>query len=340
MTKDTTTMSESNVKSAGEYDGLTADEWGIAYASSDQWKEAEHALSCLGTEGLPHLMRGFLADDDRTPEAAFILSQHPEFVRKNRDRIAPALRFHLGGPLTRPVGLCLMAATLGGQEFRATLERLAKDDRPKVRQAAEIALEDFDDSERYTGPEEPISTVGPNGSEWRGYGMPFIEFEAYDLRGAELLSYLTDRLAAIRTAAERLHAEGWAVSGTAFGVTFMPPDSLSEGGTEEAIERLGLAEKLDQQPGRTLPEIESAAGELHDRVWHERRLVHRIEEPNWEDTSDPASFKGMIRAMRRVERTYGREALGVKNDFEWGMINGKLSALRWVLGDEWDMLDT
>jgi hypothetical protein len=49
---------------------------------------------------------------------------------------------------------------------------------------------------------------------------------------------------------------------------------------------------------------------------------------------------GAKRAAKRVEKKYGRKSLGPYTDFDWGMINGKLSALRWVLGDEWDMLDT
>jgi hypothetical protein len=28
------------------------------------------------------------------------------------------------------------------------------------------------------------------------------------------------------------------------------------------------------------------------------------------------------------------------DDWEWGYMNGKFAALRWVLGDEWDFLDT
>ena len=51
-------------------------------------------------------------------------------------------------------------------------------------------------------------------------------------------------------------------------------------------------------------------------------------------------WKIALAAASAAEDEIGRERLGPWSDFEWGMLNGKLSALRWVLGDEWDMLDT
>lgn len=50
-------------------------------------------------------------------------------------------------------------------------------------------------------------------------------------------------------------------------------------------------------------------------------------------------WAGALDAAENVKARYPGE-LGPFTDFEWGMLNGKLSALRWVLGDEWDMLDT
>ena len=45
-------------------------------------------------------------------------------------------------------------------------------------------------------------------------------------------------------------------------------------------------------------------------------------------------------AMRAIRERYGPENVGPWDDWHWGYVNGKLVTLRWVLGMEWDFLDT
>jgi S-methylmethionine-dependent homocysteine/selenocysteine methylase len=91
---------------------------------------------------------------------------------------------------------------------------------------------------------------------------------------------------------------------------------------------------------RNQSEILEAEQEFFDRVWYDRsqvlaRLMERGERPM------NAQIMEMARAAREeVEAKYGKGNLGPYDEFSWGMISGKLSALRWVLGEEWDVLDT
>jgi hypothetical protein len=97
-----------------------------------------------------------------------------------------------------------------------------------------------------------------------------------------------------------------------------------------------LLEEFDfQEEPRTYEEIRVAEQEMFDRIWYDRSMSH---ERQSKDVEELRRIAGPGRA--RVEAKYGIEDLGPYSSFEWGMINGKLSALRWVLGDEWDFLDT
>lgn len=112
---------------------------------------------------------------------------------------------------------------------------------------------------------------------------------------------------------------------------------------------------------RTIKELLDAHRVLIDQVWYNRHkhLAWQIERGKHKVVPDAewqrlwqkdkrnhgrytaaSIWAGALRSAKRVEKRLGAANVGPWTDFEWGMINGKLSAVRWMMGDEWDMLDS
>lgn len=119
-------------------------------------------------------------------------------------------------------------------------------------------------------------------------------------------------------------------------------------------------QEWEQEP-RSLTEMLQAVDMLTTQVWYNRhkftawqvekgkvKIVSREEwEEGWSKRKLSTQthiaediWKGAVKAAKKAERELGEGNFGPWSDFEWGMINGKLSALRWALGDDWDQLDT
>ena len=112
---------------------------------------------------------------------------------------------------------------------------------------------------------------------------------------------------------------------------------------------------VGEQP-RRLSEILEVEHLLFSQVWYNRHWNLRTEiengahhvvaekdysrGPHRSDQILDTVWERAPAAAKRTEEEVGLKNLRPWDDFEWGMINGKLSALRWILGGEWDMLDT
>lgn len=80
---------------------------------------------------------------------------------------------------------------------------------------------------------------------------------------------------------------------------------------------------------RKLKEIQEYETEAFDKVWYMRS--HPSEHPTIEENR--------LKAIERIEKEYP-EVLNGFSDWDCGYWNGVMGALRWVMGDEKDFLDT
>jgi hypothetical protein len=72
---------------------------------------------------------------------------------------------------------------------------------------------------------------------------------------------------------------------------------------------------------------------LYDQLWYARHMTMEMPEHVPEDIVKQAEAKA-----RQVEKEYTKEHLdGIQHDeYEVGVLHGKLMALRWMLGMNWD----
>lgn len=79
---------------------------------------------------------------------------------------------------------------------------------------------------------------------------------------------------------------------------------------------------------------------LEDKLWFNRHQVLKSKVHQGLTHVDEKVWQDALIAAQRILSRYPAGALGPWTDFEWGMINGKISTLRWLLGNEWDWLDS
>jgi hypothetical protein len=91
---------------------------------------------------------------------------------------------------------------------------------------------------------------------------------------------------------------------------------------------------------RPQTQIAEAEEEFFNRVWYQRHLMLAYRGKQSKEKTPPDILRTARAAAKRLREKYGEDISKPCTEWEYGFMSGKLSALRWVLGEEWDFLDT
>lgn len=86
-------------------------------------------------------------------------------------------------------------------------------------------------------------------------------------------------------------------------------------------------------------EILAAEDELFEKFWYVCQIFMKKRVESGRSNFIPRVWKPSYSVKESSSEKYQVDIFLPKDDFEWGMINGKLSALHWALGKTWSFLD-
>ena len=136
-------------------------------------------------------------------------------------------------------------------------------------------------------------------------------------------------------AARKLEGAGWSIQPSPQGLHCSPPGGgpftvagLRTLGIEEETIRFGIFSGLTF---RGCDEIKEATDKLWAQFWYERHTSWLPFEGNEDER------RQTVEVLEQILEEYGREEIEIEGRYEIGKMRGKLSALIWLQGYDWDL---